>query len=431
MELVLLTFLVLVVIALAVYVVVLQPRQEAARNKTMLEEFARTSAAQEQELENRLLKTQTQLSQEQTQSFLEMAKAHLKQETELGAQSLKQRQTEIDKGLESIRTELKNVREFVTNTDKERVESIGQVAEAVKESRHVTEALRQDTAKLNEALSGSQSRGQWGERIAEDVLRIAGFIEGVNYRKQQTTGEGSRPDFTFLLPDDRTLHMDVKMPMAAFKRYLDAPNDGERDVAAKEFLRDAKQRIKEVTTRDYINPSEGTLDYTLVFIPNEQVYGFIHEKDPTIVDYALQNHVVICSPLTLFAVLAVMRQALENFRLEARTKEIQDAIGRFRKQWDMFTAQMGKVDNQIRGTDRHWSELMDKRQRLLDDSIRKVDALRSGEDDGLAIARRVDDEILELASVEAEVLAATGDPDGRSEEETGDDAVDDTGAPHF
>ena len=42
----------------------------------------------------------------------------------------------------------------------ERVESLGQVAEMVKESRGVTESLRQDTAKLNEALSGSQSRGQ-------------------------------------------------------------------------------------------------------------------------------------------------------------------------------------------------------------------------------------------------------------------------------
>lgn len=418
MEIALLSLLILAVIALAIYVISVQPRKEAERDAQrdaqLIEQFQQSSAAHEQQLENRLLKTQTQLTQEQTQSFLEMAKAHLKQESEMGQQALIERQKEIDKGLENIRTELKNVREFVTNTDKERVESIGQVAEAVKQSRDVTESLRQDTAKLNEALSGSQSRGQWGERIAEDVLRIAGFIEGVNYKKQHTTGEGSRPDFTFMLPDERKLHMDVKMPMAAFKRYLDAPTDSERDVAAKEFLRDAKQRIKEVTTRDYINPSDGTLDYTLVFIPNEQVYGFIHENDPAIVDYALEHHVVICSPLTLFAVLAVMRQSVENFRLEARTREIQDSIARFRKQWDMFTAQMEKVGNQIRGTDRHWSELVDKRQRLLDESIRKVDQLRSG-DDGLSLAKSVDEEILELAVGESEVIASPGVVDDDSE----------------
>lgn len=408
MELALLTVLILAVVALAVYLSVVLPRQQREREAQLVEQFKQANAAHDKELENHLLQSQSQMMQRQTETFFEMAKSHLKQESELGQQALKQRQTEIDKGLEGIKKELENVREFVTNTDKERVESIGQVAEAVKQSREVTEALRQDTAKLNEALSGSQSRGQWGERVAEDVLRIAGFIEGVNYKKQVTTGEGSRPDFTFLLPDERVLHMDVKMPMAAFKRYLDADTDPERDTAAKEFLRDAKERIKEVTTRDYINPAEGTLDYTLVFIPNEQVYGFIHERDPAIVDFALKHHVVICSPLTLFAVLAVMRQSLENFRLEARTREIQDAIGRFRKQWDMFTAQMDKVGNQIRGTDRHWSELVEKRQRLLDTSIRKVDALRSG-DDELDIAKSVDAEILELASGEAELIASSGE----------------------
>lgn len=409
MELALLIFLAAAVAALVGYLLIAQPRAEASREERFLSEIERSSAAHEQQLEKRLLETQSQLTHDQTQSFLELAKSHLKQESELGAQALKARQTEIDKGLENIRAELKNVREFVTKTDSERVESIGKVAEAVDQSREVTAALRQDTAKLNEALSGSQSRGQWGERIAEDVLRIAGFVEGINYLKQQTTEAGSRPDFTFLLPDDRRLHMDVKMPMAAFKRYLDADSNDERDVAAKEFLRDAKQRIKEVTTREYINPAEGTLDYTLVFIPNEQVYGFIHENDSSIVDYALGQHVVICSPLTLFAVLAVMRQAIDNFRLETRTREIQDAIGRFRRQWEMFTEQMEKVGNQIEGTERHWNELVGLRKRQLDKSIGKVDELRQGEikDRDNARITSIDDELLELATGDADAVTAT------------------------
>lgn len=414
MEPVLLTILVLAVAALAVYVAILLPKQqrerEAQRDALLVEQFQQASAAHDKELENHLLQSQSQMMQRQTETFFEMAKSHLKQESELGQQALKQRQTEIDKGLEGIKKELENVREFVTNTDKERVESIGQVAEAVKQSREVTEALRQDTAKLNEALSGSQSRGQWGERVAEDVLRIAGFIEGINYKKQVTTGEGSRPDFTFLLPDDRILHMDVKMPMAAFKRYLDAGTDAERDTAAKEFLRDAKQRIKEVTTRDYVNPAEGTLDYTLVFIPNEQVYGFIHEHDPTIVEYALSNRVVICSPLTLFAVLAVIRQAADNFQLEKRTAQIQDAIGAFRKEWETYKAHMKKVGNSIGQTGRQWDELIGVRERQLEKKIEKVDELRSGVGDPESIPQSVDQELIELASGEVEASDATESP---------------------
>ena len=210
------------------------------------------------------------------------------------------------------------------------------------------------------------------------MLRLAGFVEGQSYRRQRTTDGGSRPDFTFLLPDDRILNMDVKMPMAAFQRYLEAASDAERDLAAKAFLRDAKDRIKEVTTRDYINPTEGTLDYTLVFIPNEQVYGFIHEQDSSIVEFALQHHVVICSPLTLFAVLEVIRQSADNFRLESKTREIQAAIGDFRKQWDSYKTQTEKVARSFKTANGQWEELTGVRERQLDKSIEKIDGLRRG-----------------------------------------------------
>ena len=377
-------------------------RKPADNSAALLLELEQRQAMREQELENRMLKAQAELTERQAKSFNDFAQNFIKQESENQSKQLAQRHQAIDKSFEQVNNELKSMREYVSNTDKQRVESLGKISEAVDESRKVTELLRQDTTKLNEALSGGQSRGQWGERVADDVLRLAGFIEGVSYRKQVTTGEGSRPDFTFLLPDERILHMDVKMPMAAFKRYLDADNELEKQTAAKDFVRDTKQRIKEVTTRDYINPEAGTLDYTLVFIPNEQVYGFIHEQDPEIIDFALRNHVVICSPLTLFAVLAVMRQSAENFRLESRTREIQKAIGSFRKQWDMYKDQSEKVGRAFDTTHRAWSELVGKRERQLDKSIESVDRLRSEDAAPMPeiTAGKLDSELFELTTGE-------------------------------
>lgn len=423
METTLLIIIALAIFALGLYVAIVQPRALArhaqAERDRVLAELEQKRLAHEQALENRLLEAQTTMVDRQAETFLKLATSQLKQVGDANQQSLKQRQGEIDKGLSGLREELEKVRQFVTKTDSERVRSISEVSQAIRESRGVTEALRQDTIKLNEALAGGQSRGQWGERVADDVLRVAGFIEGVNYKKQQTTSGGNRPDFTFLLPDDRRLHMDVKMPMAAFKRYLDAPGEAERDTAAKEFLRDTKERIKEVTTRDYINPDEGTLDYTLVFIPNEQVYGFIHERDPEIVDFALNRHVVICSPLTLFAVLAVIRQSAENFRLESRTKDIQAAIVQFQGQWSKFKEQMDRVGGAIKQTNDRWTALVTTRTNQLDRQIAKVDRLRSGEDaaDEHLIAEHValvEDEIFELASGDDALVAtaANAESDG-------------------
>jgi DNA recombination protein RmuC len=212
--------------------------------------------------------------------------------------------------------------------------------------------------------------------MAEDVLRLAGFIEGVQYHKQQQVPGGtSRPDFTFYV-QGQLLNMDVKTPMVEYQRYLASSTDQEGEAAAKAFRRDVRARIKEVATRDYIDPEGGTLDYMLVFIPNEQVYGFIHENDPELLDEALQKKVVLCSPLTLFAILAVIRQASENFKLAQQTNEILKALGGFNKQWDMFKEQMERVNRSLESSRKAYSELMETRTRQLDRQVDRVDGLR-------------------------------------------------------
>ena len=131
-------------------------------------------------------------------------------------------------------------------------------------------------------------------------------------------------------------------------------------------------------------PQGGTLDYMLMFIPNEQVYGFIHENDPHLLDEALQRKVVLCSPLTLFAILAVIRQASENFKLAQQTNGILGALGDFQQQWGMFKEQMDKVDRALKSSRKAYAELREKRTRQLDRQVERVDDLRvtAGIDDG-------------------------------------------------
>ena len=88
--------------------------------------------------------------------------------------------------------------------------------------------------------------------MAEDVLRLAGFIEHVNYRKQtQVDGGTGRPDFTFDLPKGHVLYMDVKFPLASYLRYLEAGTDAEREAHLKRFLADVRLRVKELAQREY------------------------------------------------------------------------------------------------------------------------------------------------------------------------------------
>ena len=132
--------------------------------------------------------------------------------------------------------------------------------------------------------------------MAEDVLCASGFVENVNYLKQKTIqGAGSRPDFTFLLPRGLRLNMDVKFPFDNYMRSLDAQAEGEKARFRADFLRDVKAKVREVATRDYINPEQQTLDCALLLIANEQIYAFIQEQDSQAFEEALRQHVVCCS----------------------------------------------------------------------------------------------------------------------------------------
>ena len=267
-----------------------------------------------------------------TQSALKESREELERElsrhASAGSQELEGKKALIDQQLYNIKAELARVTDLVRVLERDREAKFGQLTEQIRNVGEQAAALTASTGTLREALSSSQARGQWGERMAEDILRLMGMKEGVNYRKQETmVANGSRPDFSFMLPGDMKLNMDVKFPL---DNYLRLPGDRvevEKPFHRDAFLRDVRQKVKEVSSRGYIDTSQGTVDYVLLFIPNESVYSFIHENDPRLLDDALRNKVIWCSPSTLYCVLAVVRQAVDNFALEQTSKEIISLMG--------------------------------------------------------------------------------------------------------
>jgi DNA recombination protein RmuC len=312
-----------------------------------------------------------------TEEFLKLAKARLEAEREVSVKELDGKKSLIDQQLQRMTGELDNVSKLMKELEKDRVEKFGELSSHLKVVGDQTRVLTQTTNTLREALASSKARGQWGERMAEDVLQMAGFIENINYLKQKAIEGGTRPDFTFLLPQELKLNMDVKFPLDNYLRFLESQSEADKTKFRNDFLRDVKSKIKEVATRDYINPEQNTVDYVLLFIPNEQVYAFIHEQDHSILDDGIKNHVIFCSPITLFAVLAVIRQAVDNFSLEKTSNEILSLFGAFRKQWDEFIKKLELLGKRIEDVQKEYDSLRSVRRRQLEKPLNKIESLRS------------------------------------------------------
>ncbi len=296
-----------------------------------------------------------------------------------GTQHIDVRAQAFEQRAQDISGELKRMTDLVASLQNDRARQHGEMLSRLEQTATAASSLQQTTQGLRDALASPKTRGQWGERMAEDVLRAAGFVEGVNFRQQVTNSTGTRPDFTFLLPHGLELNMDVKFPIDNYLRYLEAATDLDRDTASAAFLRDVRARVKEITTRDYIEAGR-TVDQVLLFIPNESVYTFIHENDATLLDRALAQRVVLCSPSTLFAVLAVVRHAMRNFLFERTSDQILECLTRFSKQWEKFAENVDKVGKQLGALSISFDDLNGTRRRQLEKELDRIEALRTSHD---------------------------------------------------
>lgn len=287
----------------------------------------------------------------------------------------------VEVSVRGLEEQLKEYRQMIKDLERDRAQKYGNLENELKNASETTLRLQETTSKLNDILGNNKLRGQWGERMAEDIIRNAGLIEGVNYRKQtKMESSTSKPDYTFLLPDNHIINMDVKFPLDNYLRMVNAKEDESRQKFLKEFLSNVKDRIKEIQNRGYINPKDNTLDFVLIFIPNEQVFGLIQEEIPEIMDQSLKQKVVLCSPFTLYAMLSVVRQAFENFRFETNLKKIIEKIEQFSKIYSKFKDRYEDIGKNLQKLETVYEDIKNKSFKQLDTKIQQIEDCKKTED---------------------------------------------------
>ena len=256
---------------------------------------------------------------------------------------------------DAISTAARQVGEVIDTTKKQIDEKMGRLETEISKLREANSekfgnvdtavaGLAQQTQALNKVLSSSQGRGNWGEKMLVDILMQAGFERGINYEMQEKLEAGGKPDFTFHLPPDRVLYLDSKFPMENYLKYFEAQDDNTRKIMKDAFIKNVEDRVKELQDRDYVHQSNANaLDYVLLFIPNEGVLGFIQQHKPSLIDEAVAKRVVLCSPLTLYAFLGVVRQATASFAMEQNANEVLRLLTNFGKAWGNYVKNLKEI----------------------------------------------------------------------------------------
>ena len=109
-----------------------------------------------------------------------------------------------------------------------------------------------------------------------------------------------------------------------------------------------------------------------MFIPNESIYTFLNQQDKGLIDFSLSNKIILCSPITLYAVLSLIRQAVSNFAMEKQAGEMQILIGAFAKQWKLFVEKMDAMGGSLKTVQNHYDNLVTTRSRQLEKRWRRL-----------------------------------------------------------
>jgi DNA recombination protein RmuC len=297
--------------------------------------------------------------------------ANAKRLAEQAGSVLEGKKALIDQALKAVSDRLEQVRQVVQRTEVDRKQDAGRLTEAVA-------ALSATTGELHKVLASSQRRGAWGERMAEDVLRLAGLQEKINYEKQSSQdADTGRPDFTFMLPNGLKANMDVKFPLERYKAYLDAETEEDRRAELGQLAAAVRGHVRAVAGRGYIDPKVPTVNYVLVFLPSEQILSLALSAQPDLMDEALRWKVILCSPLTLYAMLAVMRQAAENANVMRTADEVIDLLNQFYREWRKYNDELDKLGQRIDQAARQFETVRTTRSNMLERPLAKIEELRT------------------------------------------------------
>lgn len=252
----------------------------------------------------------------------------------------------------------------------ETMRSVDQQLGRLSESTRQMLEVGRDISGLQQMLRAPKARGQFGELLLERLL--ADVLPSDNFALQHRFRNGTIVDAAVLIGGG-LVPIDAKFPDAAFRRIIDADTDAARGLARRDFARDVRGHIDDVSK--YILADEGTFGFALMYIPAENVYyeAMIRDEAGDLQAYAQAKRVIACSPNTLFAYLQALVLGLKGLRVEERAREIvahlerlNDDFARFRREFDTLGTHISHARTKFDDVDRGATKFADRLARPLE-----------------------------------------------------------------
>lgn len=329
------------------------------------EQFARIAAL---ESENKVLAERLEAQKEQfgaamaqmKNEFKSMAGEVLEKNSEILS---RQSQEKLSNILAPFNNDLKQFREKVENYYGEESKQRFSLQENIKSLVEANQRISRDAVNLTNAIVGTNNnkfQGDWGETILEQILENSGLVEGEQWEHQATlrdekggvalndeTNRSMKPDVIVHFPGKRDIIIDSKVSLKAYMAYLAAEDDVTRAAALKEHVTSVRRHIDELASKRYDKYNIHSLDYVMLFVPNEPSYFMAMEADNALWNYAYKKGIVLISPSNLISTLFVVNSLWTRERQQRDVQKIVDTANSLYDKFVNFTDNFRKIETSL------------------------------------------------------------------------------------
>jgi DNA recombination protein RmuC len=308
-----------------------------------------------------------------------------------------------DERLKPVQETLVRLNAQVQELEKARALAYGGLTEQVKSLALSQQKLETETGNLVKALRQPQQRGRWGEVQLRNVLELSGLKAGLDYEEQPSVDAGDgrlRPDVVVKLPDGGSIVIDAKAPVEAFLNAYEAPDEETRQAHLKDHLRLVRAHIAALSGKEYWGQFSPSPEFVVLFLPGESFLSVALEHDPELIGAAVEQKVILASPLTLIALLRAVAYGWRQTKISEQVEEIGRLGGDLYDRLGVLADHFGKVGDSLGRATKSYNDAVGSLERNVLPAARKMKELGAPAKRELAPLEPVEEAVREVQAKE-------------------------------